>query len=117
VHKIYFNLKREILLESMAITVKEVSEMFGKDVFTSKGYYAGRVKDLELDLSRFKLKSIIVETSPDSVLSAVVGGKKGVIVPYALVLAVGDIVIIKHVVTGTAGEGEISQTEAGLEKA
>jgi sporulation protein YlmC with PRC-barrel domain len=101
----------------MAVTVKNVNDMFGKDVFTSKGYYAGKVKDLEFDLSRFKIRALIIEASKDSILASMIGGKRGIIVPYPLVLAVGDIVIIKHVIpSGTPSEGEITQAEAGLEK-
>ena len=102
----------------MTVSVKDVNEMFGKDVFTSKGYYAGKIKDLEFDLSRFKIRALIIEASSDSVLASMLGGKRGIIVPYPLVLAVGDIVIIKHVIpSGTPAEGEITQAEAGLEKA
>lgn len=102
----------------MPITIKDVSDMFGKDVFTSKGYYAGRVKDLEFDLARFKIRSLIVEAARDSILARMIGGKKGIIVPYPVVQAIGDIVIIKHIITeGIPKEGEITEEEAGLEKA
>jgi sporulation protein YlmC with PRC-barrel domain len=101
----------------MAVSVKNINDMFGKDVFTSKGYYAGKVKDLEFDLSRFKIRALIVEASKDSILASMIGGKRGIIVPYPLILAIGDIVIIKHVIpSGTPAEGEITEAEAGLEK-
>jgi sporulation protein YlmC with PRC-barrel domain len=102
----------------MPITVKDISEMFDKDVFTNKGYYAGRVKDLEFDLARFKIRSLVIEAARDSVLSRMIGGKKGVIVPYPVVEAVGDIVIIKHIIPSTAvpTEGEVTAEEAGIEK-
>jgi len=82
----------------MAITVSDISDIFGKDVFTTKGFYAGKVTDCELDLSRFKIRSIVVEASRDSALGRMLGGKKGIILPYPMVQAVGDIVIIKHIV-------------------
>lgn len=81
----------------MPITVKEVSEMFGKDVFTDRGLYCGRVSDIELDLSRFKLRSVVIEAAKGTFLGKMVGGKKGVIIPYAMVNAIGDVVIIKHI--------------------
>jgi sporulation protein YlmC with PRC-barrel domain len=83
----------------MPISVKDIADMFGKDVFTAKGYYAGKVSDLEFDLARFKIRSIVIEAAKGSVLGRMVGGKKGIIVPYPVVIAIGDVVIIKHVIS------------------
>lgn len=83
----------------MPITVKDVADMFGKDVFTGKGFYAGKISDLEFDLARFKIRSLVIESSKGSTLGKMVGGKKGIIVPYPMVQAVGDVVIIKHIVS------------------
>jgi len=83
----------------MAITVKGISDVFGKDVFTDRGYYCGKVNDVEIDLSRFKVRAIVIETAKGTFLGKMVGGKKGVIVPYTMVNAIGDIVIIRHITT------------------
>jgi len=83
----------------MPINVKDVADMFNKDVFTGKGFYCGKVTDLEFDLSRFKIRSLVIEAARGSFLGKSVGGKKGIIVPYPMVLAIGDVVIIKHMVT------------------
>lgn len=91
----------------MPISVKDIADMFGKDVFTSKGYYAGKVSDLEFDLARFKIRSLVIEAAKGSVLGRMVGGKRGIIVPYPVVTAIGDVVIIKHVIS----------TEAAMEEA
>ncbi len=93
----------------MPITVKSIHEMFGKDVFTSKGVYCGKVSDIELDLSRFKVRSLVIEASKESFLGKLVKGKKGIIIPYPMVVAIGDIVIIKHI-TGPPEE-EVSPEE------
>lgn len=82
----------------MPITVKDVADLFGKDVFTAKGLYCGKVNDCEIDLSRFKVRAIVVEAARGSSLGKMVGGKKGIIIPYPMVQAIGDIVIIKHIV-------------------
>jgi sporulation protein YlmC with PRC-barrel domain len=79
------------------ITVKDVKEIFGKDVFTEKGFYCGRISDLEFDLSKFKVKSLVVDISKGSILEKIIGGKKGIIVPYSMVQAIGDIVLIKDI--------------------
>lgn len=83
----------------MPINVKDVADMFNKDVFTGKGYYCGKVSDLEFDLSRFKIRALVIEAARGSFLGKSVGGKKGIIVPYPMVLAIGDVVIIKHMAT------------------
>jgi sporulation protein YlmC with PRC-barrel domain len=80
----------------MPISVKDVADMFGKDVFTTKGFYAGKVSDCEFDLSRFKIRSLVIEAARGSTLGKMVGGKKGIIVPYPMVQAIADVVIIKH---------------------
>ncbi len=91
----------------MAISVKDVADMFSKDVFTSKGFYLGKVSDIEFDLSRYKIRALVVEATKSSFLGKMIGGKKGVIVPFPVVEAIGDVVIIKHVLGG-----ELSQEEA-----
>jgi sporulation protein YlmC with PRC-barrel domain len=81
----------------MPITVRDITEVLNKDVFTDKGYYCGKVSDLEFDISRFKVRSIVISTVKGSFLGDMVGGKKGVIVPYPMVQSIGDVVIIKHI--------------------
>lgn len=81
----------------MPITVKDIGDMFGKDVFTNKGFYAGKVTDMEFDLSRFKIRSVVIEAAKGSSLGKIVGGKKGIIVPYPMIQAVGDVMLIKHI--------------------
>lgn len=81
----------------MPVSVKDVSDMFAKDVFTNRGFYCGKVSDMEFDLSRFKVRSLVVEAARNSLLGKMVAGKKGVVVPYTMVQSVGDVVIIKHI--------------------
>jgi sporulation protein YlmC with PRC-barrel domain len=81
----------------MVVTVKNISEVFGKDVFTNRGVFCGRVADVEVNLARFRINALVVQTGKGSFLADMVGGKKGVVVPYQLVTSVGDVVIIKHI--------------------
>ena len=95
----------------MPITVKDVADMFGKDVFTTKGLFCGKVSDLEFDLSRYKIRSVVVEASKGTFLGQMVGGKKGIIIPYPMVQAIGDIVIVKHLAAPeVTEEGEMAET-------
>jgi len=98
----------------MPITVKNVSEVFGKDVFTDKGVFCGNVSDIEINMAKFRMNSLIVETGRGSFLSDMVGGKKGVIIPYTLVVNIGDVVIIRHITPTIPQETpQESATETG----
>ncbi|MGC8993210.1 MAG: PRC-barrel domain-containing protein [Candidatus Aenigmatarchaeota archaeon] len=92
------------------VSVKEITEMIEKDVFTNKGYYLGRLKDLDIDISSFRIRSIVVETSSNSEMGKLLGAKR-VIIPYSVVQAVGDVVITKHIVASAPQEGEVSREE------
>jgi sporulation protein YlmC with PRC-barrel domain len=81
----------------MPVTVKNISEVFGKDVFTNRGAYCGKVEDIDISLIKFRVSAVRVETARGSFLGDMLGGKKGVIIPYQLVESIGDVVIIKHV--------------------
>ncbi len=80
----------------MTITIKEFSEMLGKDVFTDKGMFCGKVADVQVDLRRFRVRALVIEAVRGSYLSELVGGKRGIILPYQFVQSIGDIVIIRH---------------------
>lgn len=95
----------------MPITVKDIGDMFGKDVFTNKGFYAGKVSDMEFDLSRFKVRSVVIEAAKGGMLGRMVGGKKGIIVPYPMIQSIGDVVLIKHITSAEIPE----ETEAASE--
>lgn len=94
----------------MPINVRDVADMFSKDVFTNKGFYCGKVSDIEVDLSRYKIRALVLEAAKGSMLGQMVGGKKGVIIPYPMVQAVGDIVIIKHITGNLPEEAPIEET-------
>jgi len=82
----------------LAINVSSISETWMKDVFTDKGMYVGKVEDLECDLKRFKVRSLVIKSVKGSYMSRMLGGKKGVIIPFPMVQAIGDVIIIRHVV-------------------
>ena len=81
----------------MAITIRSFTELYGKEVFTDKGMYCGRVADVQVDLRRFRVRALIIEAERGTYLSEIVGGKKGVILPYQFVSSIGDVIIIKHI--------------------
>lgn len=94
----------------MGVSVKEVSDMLAKDVFTNKGFYVGKISELEFDLSKYKVRALVIEASKASTIGKLVGGKKGVVVPYSMVQSVGDVVVMKHI-----GEAALAEGAEGME--
>ena len=88
----------------MPVNIKSLADMTRKDVFTSKGSYCGKVVYIGIDIEKFRVKSLIVDTVSGSHLATMVGEKKGVIVPFNMVQSVGDIVIIKHIAPSSMEE-------------
>jgi sporulation protein YlmC with PRC-barrel domain len=79
----------------MVVTIKRITDFFEREVFTTKGQYCGRVKDVEIDLSKGRVRAIVVEAAKGTLLEAMLGGKKSIVVPYSLLSSFGDIVLIK----------------------
>ena len=94
----------------MPISVKDNDDMFGKDVFTGRGFYIGKVSDVEFDLTRLKIRYLVIEATRRSMLGKVYGGKR-VVVPYPVVLAVGDVVLIKHILSVPEEQEPTAQLE------
>lgn len=89
------------------MNVKDFSEMVKKDVFTDKGVYCGKVSDVGLDMTKFRVRSLVVDAVRGSFLAEMVGDKKGVVIPFSIVDSIGDIVIIKHI---SATHGNLEST-------
>ena len=98
----------------MTIKVASVSKTWQKDVFTDKGNYCGKIEDVECDLNRFKLRSLVVKSVKGSYLSKMLGDKRGVIIPFPMVEAIGDIIIIKHITTPMSEETSPMSTAEGM---
>ncbi|MBN1896773.1 MAG: PRC-barrel domain-containing protein [Candidatus Aenigmarchaeota archaeon] len=96
----------------MAIQVSSISDTYAKDVFTDRGFFCGKVEDVECDLKRFKIRSLVIRAIKGSYLSRMLGDKKGVVIPFPMVHAVGDIILIKHIAPPTAAEDATPLPEA-----
>ena len=95
------------------VNTTSYSDTIRKDVFTTKGAYCGKVVDANLDLGKFKIRSLVIDAVKGSFLSDIVGEKRGVIVPFQIVQAIGDIIIIKHIhPTAAAAEEMPAEAEA-----
>ena len=66
--------------------------------------FCGKVEDIECDLKRFKIRSLVVRAAKESYISKMLGSKKGVIIPFPMIESIGDVIIIKHISLPVADE-------------
>ncbi len=73
----------------------ELSSLYGQDIYTDRGIYVGKIEDVSIDIKEKRISGLAVKNINPNAFD--VGKKKGVIIPYRWVTAIGDIVLIKHV--------------------
>ena len=71
----------------------EITALLDQDVYTQKGIYVGRVDDVVLDSDVGEVSGLALGNVNKSFLDL---KGKGIIIPYRVVTAVGDIIITKH---------------------
>lgn len=72
----------------------EISTMFGLNVYTDRGIYIGKVNDVVLEVNEKKVSGLAVSRLNPEMFD---NSKRGVVIPYRWVTAVGDVVLIRHV--------------------
>ena len=72
------------------LRIKKVSEILGKNVYTSEGDYFGQIEEVNLVDNKVDGWKIRVGSS----FSGILGGAKGVVIPHQFVKAVGDVIIV-----------------------
>jgi sporulation protein YlmC with PRC-barrel domain len=77
----------------MAMT-GEITTLFGMKVFTDEGRYVGKIEDVIVDTNASAISGIVVVEYNKALIDS---HAHGVVIPYRLVKAVGDIVIIRDV--------------------
>ncbi len=88
----------------------ELSSLYGLGLYTDRGIYVGKIEDVSVDIKEKRISGLAVKNVNPNAFN--VGKKKGVIVPYRWVTAIGDIVLIKHV-RRRALEREAEEEEEG----
>ena len=73
----------------------QLSSLYGQDLYTDRGIYVGKIEDVSVDIKEKRVSGLAVKNVNPTAFN--VGRKKGVIIPYRWVTAIGDIVLIKHV--------------------
>lgn len=100
----------------MATDVLDFTDVVGKDVFTNQGAYCGEARDVEVNLSKFKVRAIVIDAAKGSYLAKKVGGKKGVIVPYSMVNAISDVIVMRHFTGKVEEEEDLSKEKVEEEE-
>ena len=71
----------------------ELTTLYGLDVYTDRGKRVGVIEDVVIDAKDRKVIGIAVGNVNPDVFDV---NEKGIIVPYKMVMAVGDIVLMKQ---------------------
>ena len=72
------------------LRIKNISEILGKQVYTSDGDYFGVIEEVNLAENKIDGWRIKIGNS----FMSMFGGAKGVVVPHQFVKAIGDVFII-----------------------
>jgi sporulation protein YlmC with PRC-barrel domain len=96
------------------LRIRKMSEIIGKNAYTSEGDFFGQVEDVNLTENKIDGWKIKIGSGFVSML----GGAKGVIIPHQFVRAVGDIVIVNRSSLPVQDhEVELGGQEEGMEEA
>mgnify|MGYP002760223696 FL=1 len=79
----------------MVENIIDFSDIVDREVYTEKGSHCGQIRDVELDLDKFAVRAVVVAAEEDSYLAQKVGGAKNVVIPYRMIDAMDDIIIMK----------------------
>lgn len=71
----------------------DITALLDQDMYTQKGIFVGRVEDAVLDPENGVVSGLAVRDVNRELFD---NKSKGIIIPYRWVLAVGDIIIIRH---------------------
>nr|WP_319377298.1 PRC-barrel domain-containing protein [uncultured Methanoregula sp.] len=84
----------------------QITELFGLQIYTDKGMFIGEVEDVVIDVDSKKMEAIVVGKVNDQLFE--LKSFKGLKIPYRIISAIDDIVLIRHLpgafTGGSAGE-------------
>jgi len=72
----------------------EITSLLGLDVYTHRGIFVGRVDDVVLDTESGTISGLALGSLNKSFIDQ---KSKGIVVPFSMITAVGDIVLIRHI--------------------
>ena len=87
------------------LKIKKISEVIGKRVFTDAGEFFGEIEEANLYDNKIDGWKIRVR----GVMSSLLGGAKGVIIPHQFVKAIGDVFIVSKTSLPSREEVELGE--------
>lgn len=72
----------------------QITELFGLQIYTDKGMFIGEVEDVVIDVDSKKIESLVVSKVNDQLFE--MKSFKGLKIPYRIISAIDDIVLIRH---------------------
>jgi sporulation protein YlmC with PRC-barrel domain len=86
----------------------QITELFGLQIYTDKGMFIGEVEDVVLDVDSKKMEALVVGKVNDQLFE--LKSFKGLKIPYRIISAIDDIVLIRHL-PGAFSGGSGGDTE------
>jgi sporulation protein YlmC with PRC-barrel domain len=71
-----------------------ITDLFGLQIYTDKGMFIGEVEDVVLDVDQKKMEALVVGKVNDQLFE--LKNFKGLKIPYRIISAIDDIVLIRH---------------------
>lgn len=93
------------------LRIKNISEVLGKDVYTSEGDFFGQVE--EVNLADNKVDGWRIKVG--STFMNLFGGARGVVIPHQFVKSIGDIVIVNKSSLPAKESEEFSEEDLEVE--
>ncbi len=72
----------------------QITDLFSLQIYTEKGMYIGEVEDVVIDVDQKKIDSIVVGKVNEQLFE--LKNFKGLKIPYRIISAIDDIVLIRH---------------------
>ena len=84
----------------------QITDLFGLSIYTDKGMYIGEVEDVVIDVDSKKIEALVVGKVNDQLFE--LKNYKGLKIPYRIISAIDDIVLIRHL-PGAFASGAIEE--------
>jgi sporulation protein YlmC with PRC-barrel domain len=84
----------------------QITELFGLQIYTEKGMFIGEVEDVLIDVDGKKIEAVVVGKVNDQLFE--LKNYKGLKIPYRIISAIDDIVLIRHL-PGAFSGGSVSE--------
>lgn len=77
---------------------QEITSLVGREVYSNNGVFVGEIEDIQLDLDQEIVTGLALGQVNRELFASKVENRKGVLIPYRWVRAVGDVVLVNDIV-------------------